>query len=244
MLAIRKRSWVSVISVLSWGDRWPRPRACTTSPPISTATDAAEFPFRRSAASRFASKAAQPVGCPLPASSRPGPDGGASSATRTSKGRSGSTSNVGSSVANPSSNVASTTDVTDVARVSGSSARRPVLQVHPQWSAQHRCQPPRSSHSPDPSAALTPRWRSHQILQRTAASGSSGRCRRTLRPSMQQHPVLQHIASLRSTALAHDDRPARRSGGNTPGVLRPRRVAAAAFCTCRRRIRRGATRCP
>jgi hypothetical protein len=107
--------------VLNWGDRWPRPRACTTSPPISTATDAAEFPFRRSAASRFASKAAQPVGCPLPASSRPGPDGGASSATRTSKGRSGSTSNVGSSVANPSSNVASTTDVTDVARVSGSS---------------------------------------------------------------------------------------------------------------------------
>ncbi len=162
---------------------------------------------------------------------------------RTSKGRSGSTSNVGSSVANPSSNVASTTDVT-TSLASQDRPRRPVLQVHRQWSAQHRCQQPRSSHSPDPSAALTPRWRSHQILQRTAASGSSGRCRRTLRPSMQQHPVLQHIASLRSTALAHDDRPARRSGGNTPGVLRPRRVAAAAFCTCRRRIRRGATRCP
>ncbi len=192
MLAIRKRSWVSVISVLSWGDRWPRPRACTTSPPISTATDAAEFPFRRSAASRFASKAAQPVGCPLPASSRPGPDGGASSATRTSKGRSGSTSNVGSSVANPSSNVASTTDVTrrrSRLRIIRGDDRccKCTLSGRRSIAVNHHGRLTR----PDPSAALTPRWRSHQILQRTAASGSSGRCRRTLRPSMQQHPVLQ-----------------------------------------------------
>ena len=121
--------------------------------------------------------------------------------------------------------------------------RQPVLRVHRQWSAQRRCQQPRSSRSPYPSAALTPRWRSRQILQRTAASGSSGRCRRTLRPSMQQHPVPQHIASIQSTALDHDDRPARRSGGNTAGVLRRRRVVAA-FCTCRRRIRRVLTRCP
>ena len=99
---MRNRSSVSVISSLISGARDPKPRACTTSPPIRTATDAAEFPLRSRAASRFASKADQPVGCLPPASSRPGPDGGASSATWVSKARSGSTSNVGSSVARPS----------------------------------------------------------------------------------------------------------------------------------------------